>query len=217
VSSVIDGMTTTSYAILGELALRDWTTYALATQMRRNLHFFWPAAESRIYEQAKRLERQGLARSRRTFVGKRARTTYSITAAGKVALRQWMAAPPADTVTESEALLRTFLATVGTREDLLRAIDSVGAQAHAMQAVGREVAAEYLGGDSEFGSELHVRALTFDFLWRHSEFLLAWAESARAEVSTWQELETTPEKNRRARAIFEASRASPSPERGPDG
>ena len=30
-------LTTTSYAILGQLALRSWTTYELVAEMRRNL------------------------------------------------------------------------------------------------------------------------------------------------------------------------------------
>jgi PadR family transcriptional regulator AphA len=211
VSRMIDALTTTSYAILGQLALRPWTTYALATQMRRNLHYFWPAAESRIYEQAKRLERMGLARSERTYVGRRARTTYSITPEGRSALRTWMAAEPAETTTESEAVLRAFLATAGTRDDLLRAIDAVAAQAEEMRAVGREVAEDYLSGATEFGPQIHVRALAFDFLWRHSEFLLAWAEAARAEVGQWRDLELTPAKSRRARATFRREQQDPAP------
>jgi PadR family transcriptional regulator AphA len=42
-------LTTTSYAILGLLAIKPWSTYELAAQMRRNLHYFWPRAESNLY------------------------------------------------------------------------------------------------------------------------------------------------------------------------
>ncbi len=41
--------TTTSYAILGLLAIRPWATYDLAKLMRRSLQFFWPRAESNLY------------------------------------------------------------------------------------------------------------------------------------------------------------------------
>ena len=46
-------LTTTSYAILGLLAVKPWTTYELAQQMRRALGQFWPRAESKLYEEPK--------------------------------------------------------------------------------------------------------------------------------------------------------------------
>src|SRR3954469_5697273 len=91
-------LTTTSYAILGLLALRSWTTYELAKQMERTLHYFWPRAESRLYEEPKNLVAQGLAHAEKTYVGKRARTIYSITPEGREALKEWLAteaSPPA--------------------------------------------------------------------------------------------------------------------------
>ena len=46
---------TTANAILGLLALRkEWSTWELTKQLRRNMRFFWPRAESRIYDEAKR-------------------------------------------------------------------------------------------------------------------------------------------------------------------
>jgi DNA-binding PadR family transcriptional regulator len=70
-------LTTTSYAILGLLSLRSWTSYELAEQMRRALGLFWPRAESGIYREPKKLEAHGLARSTTEYVGERARTTRS--------------------------------------------------------------------------------------------------------------------------------------------
>ena len=54
---------TTSYAILGLLALRSWTGYELAQQGRRSMAFMWPKAESVIYEEPRRLVTLGLARA----------------------------------------------------------------------------------------------------------------------------------------------------------
>ena len=56
-------LTTTSYAILGLLAVKPWTTYELAQQMRRALGQFWPRAESKLYEEPKKLVAHGLARA----------------------------------------------------------------------------------------------------------------------------------------------------------
>ena len=54
-------LTPTSYAILGLLAIRPWTTYELAKQMDRTLNRFWPRARSKLYEEPKKLVAQGLA------------------------------------------------------------------------------------------------------------------------------------------------------------
>ena len=45
----------TSFALLGLLALRPWTTYELANQTKRSLRFFFPRAERPLYAEAKRL------------------------------------------------------------------------------------------------------------------------------------------------------------------
>ena len=39
-------LTTTSYAVLAVLALRDHSTYALAKQMRFSLRYLWPGGKS---------------------------------------------------------------------------------------------------------------------------------------------------------------------------
>lgn len=88
-------ITTTAYALLGLLALRpSWSTWNLTTQLRRNMRFFWPRAESRIFAQARLLEARGLAETISSYVGRRQRTTYSITPDGHAALREWLATPP---------------------------------------------------------------------------------------------------------------------------
>src|SRR5947209_7648426 len=79
-------LTTTSYALLTLLAVRSWTTYELAKQMRRNYHWFWPRAESKLYEEPKKLVALGLATATVDLVGRRPRTTYAITSAGREAL-----------------------------------------------------------------------------------------------------------------------------------
>ena len=79
-------LTTTSYAILGLLAIQPWTTYELAVQMERTLNRIWPRARSRLYEEPKKLVQHGLATARKDKVGKRPRTIYTITPQGRTAL-----------------------------------------------------------------------------------------------------------------------------------
>src|SRR6186997_1199598 len=95
-------LTTTSFAILGLLAIRPWATYDLAKLMRRSLHFFWPRAESNLYAEPKRLVEAGLAEVQEEWTGDRRRTVYSITDAGREALGTWLAGESAAPRLESE-------------------------------------------------------------------------------------------------------------------
>ncbi|HEY2778120.1 MAG TPA: PadR family transcriptional regulator [Gaiellaceae bacterium] len=177
---------TTANAVLGLLALRTrWSTWELATQLRRNLRFFWPRAESRVYDVVKELAAAGSATAEQSFTGRRARTTYAITPAGRKRLRAWLAQPPRRTTLECEAVLRILLADLCTHEQLLTALDRVRADADAIQDVGRIVAAEYTAGAAPFQDDVHARALVFDFLWTHAEQLRAWADRAEERIARW--------------------------------
>ena len=76
--------TTTSFAILGLLAVQPWATYDLAKLMRRSLHFFWPRAESNLYAEPKRLvDTPASPRPARSGTATGRRTVYSITDRGR--------------------------------------------------------------------------------------------------------------------------------------
>jgi DNA-binding PadR family transcriptional regulator len=64
-------LTTTSYAILGLLAIKPWTTYELAKQMEGSLRNFWPRAERKLYEEPRKLVAHQLATVQHGTVGKR--------------------------------------------------------------------------------------------------------------------------------------------------
>ena len=83
-------LTTTSFAILGLLAIRPWSTYELARQMQRDLRFAWPRAESNLYAEPKKLIAHGLASAASEPRGQRRRTVYTITPAGRRALAGWL-------------------------------------------------------------------------------------------------------------------------------
>lgn len=105
--------TPTSYAVLGLLGLRQWTTYELARQSERSLRYFFPRAERAVYQEAKRLVRLGWAEASTVTTGRRNSTVYRITADGKVALRDWLEASSAPLQLQSEALLKLFFADAG--------------------------------------------------------------------------------------------------------
>src|SRR5260370_22252458 len=99
----------TSYALLGLLDLKTWTVYELTKQMRRSVRWFWPRAERKLYDEAKRLAGLGLATSRSEMTGRRASTVYEITPAGRDALRAWVGEPSFQPpVLEMEAMGHLF-------------------------------------------------------------------------------------------------------------
>src|SRR5436190_14240332 len=113
--SMAPALTPTSYAVLGLLAVKPWTTYELAQQMDRGLGRFWPRAESKLYEEPKKLVAHGLAKATTDMVGKRPRTIYTITAKGRRALADWVPTSGAGPVLEFEQLLKVFFAEHATK------------------------------------------------------------------------------------------------------
>ncbi|MGA2014566.1 MAG: PadR family transcriptional regulator [Solirubrobacteraceae bacterium] len=191
-------ISTTSAALLGQLALREQTPYEMTREMARNLRYFWPRAASHVYREVKRLAANGWATAERSSTGHRPRTVYRITPHGRSALAGWLAAPSAGTALEHEPLLRVFLAASGSREDLLAAVSRARADAEQMLAVGRPLAGEYLSATHPFQDQVHIRALTFDYLYNWARFTVAWAERTEQEVRRWTDLAPTADKHRRA-------------------
>lgn len=205
---------TTANALLGLLALRkEWSTWELTQQLRRNMRFFWPRAESQIYEEAKALVSKGLATSTESYTGRRRRTTYRITAAGRRALKEWLATPPRPTALECEPLLRIFLADYATRAELDVALAQLRSDADAILDVGRVVGAEYLSGAAPFQDQVHVRALVFDFLSRHARMLHDFTDRVEAALDGWEDARTDRERAaleliRENLALYPRARAS---------
>ena len=175
---------TTGNAILGLLALRPgWSTWEITQQLRRNMRFFWPRAESRIYDEARALVDRGLATSTVTHTGRRPRTNYKITAQGRRHVRSWMATPPRPTNLECEPVLRILLGRLGTLEALHTAVAQVRTDASDLLAVARVVADEYAAGTAPFQDDVAYRSLVFDFLSSHAVAMLDWTDRADKALS----------------------------------
>ncbi|MGH9281498.1 MAG: PadR family transcriptional regulator [Acidimicrobiales bacterium] len=184
------GLTTTSYAILGLLALRPWTTYELAQQMGRALGQFWPRAESKLYEEPKKLVVHGLATASKENVGRRPRTVYHITPAGRRALEAWVRSPEegeGGPVVEFEPLVRVFFAEHGSKQDLLATIASIEGWTESRAAMGAAICRQYLRGDGPFPDRLPWLILTGQFLDDLIHTVARWAEWARDTVGDWPE------------------------------
>ena len=187
-----DELTTTSYAILGLLAIKPWTTYELAQQMQRSLNHFWPRASSRIYEEPKRLARLGLAKATKDRVGRRPRTTYAITPSGRRALRRWLGEPGAGPVVEFQALLKVFFAEQGTKADALANIGAIRAWAEQQNAENVAFARMYVESGGPFPERLATIVLVGKFITDFADMVRSWTEWAAGEVRGWHEDGSTP-------------------------
>ena len=161
-------LTTTSYAILGLIAIRPRSTYELAQMMRRSLHFIWPRAESNLYAEPKRLVDGGMATAEVSWNGERKRTVYSITPRGAEALRDWLADDPAPQRVESEAATR-----------------AIAADADEWITEVSEVADVYARGDGPFPERIHVNALLATLMIEQARTASRWATWAATEVEGW--------------------------------
>lgn len=185
-------MTTTTYVILGLLALRRWSTYELAKQMKRSIRYYWPRAESHLYEEPKKLVALGLATATREDVGRRPRTVYEITDAGRTALREWLATPGSLPLVEFEGLVKVLFAEQGTKDDLLQTLATIRADAEATREHHAELAADLAVTGGPFPDRLHVNALVLRFMWDQAETVIRWAEWAETVVAEWPDTATQP-------------------------
>ncbi len=178
-------LTTTSYAILGLLALRSWTTYELAKQMEVSLRNFWPRAERKLYEEPKKLVHHGLATVTRETVGRRPRRVYRITANGRRALRQWLSEPGAMPVVEFEALVKVFFAEQGSKEQLLETLGGIVEAAERRERVDAQWAAYYLATPGRFAGRAAVVTLVGKLQADLNHTVAAWARWAQESAGAW--------------------------------
>jgi PadR family transcriptional regulator, regulatory protein AphA len=207
---MIEGLTTTSYAVLAQVGVRPWSTYELAQQRVRYFRYVWPRAESAIYREVKRLAALGLVRSKREYTGKRARTIYSITARGKKELREWLGTPISPFSMDCEAILRLFVAPLGTKEQILSTLKQVREDTRGMLLFGGQVKQEFIEGINVTQDQVYIRALAVDFFISLLNMVDSWAKRTVDEIESWNDLAPTAEKNERGMEIIrQLSVASP--------
>ena len=178
-------LTATSYAVLGLLDIQTWSTYELTKQMRRTLRYVWPRAESNLYREPQRLVDAGFATAEQRLVGRRNRTEYSITDAGRAALRDWLQQPAAPTSLDSEAMVKVLFGDSMPVDALIRHLQDFGEEADDTDRSWRAIAQEYVDGKGPFPERIHVNALYWVLLDRWARLRAEWAAWAAAEVATW--------------------------------
>jgi PadR family transcriptional regulator AphA len=178
--------TTTSYAVLGLLALRSWTTYELAKQVQRSLGWFWPRAERKLYEEPKRLVEAGLATGAREMTGARPRTIYGATAKGRKELGRWLGEAPAPPSLEFEGLVKVFFADAGTLEQLDENLRSIAATSDARVRDLEAKVEEHNAGDVPFPQRLPINTLGLRFQLDHERVIGTWARWSLEQTKHWR-------------------------------
>jgi DNA-binding PadR family transcriptional regulator len=179
------GLSTTSYAVLGLLALRSWTGYELTQQARRSLAHCWPKEESVLYEEPRRLVARGLARAHQERDGGRTRNRYTITDEGRRALREWLATPSGPPRLELEPLLRLTFADQVELADAQAAVTALRDWAATLRADGMTVLRGYQAGEAPFPGRLHINVLTACYYKAIYDATIAFCDLADKEIASW--------------------------------
>jgi PadR family transcriptional regulator AphA len=186
------------------LATRSWTGYELTQQVRRSLRFVWPTSEGHLYREQKKLVSLGWARVSEERVGRRTRQHYTITPAGRRALRAWLATEPEEPHLQVEGVLRAFYANHSGPAELASSMRATASSAQGMLAELHGFVEEYLAeggplsmleaGETDRGSfhgrqmypeRLHSVALALDVTTRLLETIDDFFTGTADEVADW--------------------------------
>lgn len=178
-------LTTTTYGVLGLLAVRPHSTYELTKAMDRSVGRVWPRAQSKLFEEPRKLVAHGYATAREESVGRRPRTLYAITRTGRRALAAWLAEPGEGPRLEFEGLVKLIFAEFGTREDALASVARARAWAVEMNAGNIEAAEKFAARDGRFEERRAVTLLLGAFLTDFYALVASWADWAAEEMSGW--------------------------------
>lgn len=178
-------LTTTSYAILGLLAVRSWTTHELVQQVDRSLRRIWPRAASKLYEEPKKLVAHGYARATDDSVGRRPRTRYTITAKGRRALAVWLSQPGDGPVLECEQLVKIHLADSGTTDDVLTNLEAMRQWVLEQNEENLATARAYLEGRGAFPERAALNQLSGRFITDFYLMVAHWVRWATDIANRW--------------------------------
>lgn len=139
-------LTPTSYLVLGLVAEHGPATpYDLKQLVQRSIGYFWPFPHSQLYAEPARLAAAGLLSETQERGGRR-RRRFTITAAGRAAIRHWLARPAREpSEIRDLGLLQLFFGSLGdssTVAELARA----QREAHLERLAGYEALRESVAG-----------------------------------------------------------------------
>ncbi len=161
-----------AYLVLGFIAeLGPSTPYDLKRAVARSIAYFWSFPHSQLYVEPERLAKLGLLSEEQEDHGRR-RRLFSITEAGRVALKEWLDAPSnTQTETRDLGLLKLYFADLTTP-------DRVRRMAEEQIALHKERLAEYDAFSAEMARypklHLHQVPIRMGYLFEEA-FITFWS------------------------------------------
>jgi DNA-binding PadR family transcriptional regulator len=139
----------------------------------------------KLYEARMGLGAAGLAQAEQTMTGARASTVYTVTPAGRRALKAWLSEPPVPPSFEFEGMVKVFFADGGTLEQLRANLASVAETAEERLRDLEAKVEELSGDEAPFAQRSHLNVLGLRFVVDHERSLAEWARWALAQIEGW--------------------------------
>lgn len=113
----------TRYAILGMLFDKPRSGYDIKKFMAESTAHFWQETDASIYPMLKKLEDEGKVESQNIIRGKKGRTLYYITPAGKTEFTHWMDKHVEPSTYRNELLLKLFFGASVPRSAIIKHLE----------------------------------------------------------------------------------------------
>lgn len=122
------GLPVTTFAVLGQIAEGPASGYEVKARLEAGAAQFWHASYSQIYAELRRLERLGYVTEERVLQeGRPNKRVYTITDAGRGALRAWLGEPWGLAHLRDESLVKLTLASSMPVEDVIAELENLRA------------------------------------------------------------------------------------------
>jgi DNA-binding PadR family transcriptional regulator len=169
----------TAYVILGMLRHEPRSGYEIKAMVDRSVRFFWAASYGQIYPELRKLAKAGLVEPEAQPTGRRKRTLYRLTDAGREELRSWLDRPSARLELRDEGLLKLFFAGAAEPGKAIEIIDAKQRLMEEKLAALREI--EPFAAAAASSDPFPYLVLRYGV--ESSEWVIAWCERARAELA----------------------------------
>lgn len=173
--------------MLGLLALGPKTGYELVQGYSRSIGQISSRSDAVLYNEPKRLVKDGLVQAVDEQRGKRNVVIYSITDAGLAALEQWLAEPPIFPLLEADPIVRAVFSDFASLENLRETIEAFRAEALQRRDVLANIAEAYLREEGLYQERLHIVTLTGRFVGHLMQAYIDWCDFALAGLETWSD------------------------------
>lgn len=172
------------YVLLGLLSHEPMTGYEMKKRLDTSLRFFWGGSFGSIYPTLNQLEQEGKVTKENASSNGREKISYSITNAGREALKDWLKKPAEKDEIRYETLLKLFFGNEtgfeGSGEHIARFEEKCKAELQ-MLRMFEESLSHYLGEDTH-----KYYYLTVQFGIKTYESYVKWCEEAKLLIEGWK-------------------------------